>query len=443
MVRTRFAPSPTGYLHVGGARTALFNWLFARHHGGRFILRVEDTDAARNTPEANAAIFDGLRWLGLDWDEGPDIGGGYGPYRQSERASIHDQWFERLRESGRVYEDDGTWRFAFERRPITIQDLIAGEVTMDYSNTANTPDMVVRRRDGSYIFHFVNVVDDLEMGVTHVIRGDDHLANTHKHWQLSKAFGVEPPAYAHVPLILNADGTKMSKRSEGASVASYRQDGFLPDAVVNFLALLGWSPKDDNELFSREELVRRFELDGITRSAATFNLEKCRWFNAQYLRRLSGGELTTLALPFLEAAKVPSPAPESSAMIFDLLKEKVRTLNELPPLAALFTRDDLLPQADAREKAAADPQFANTAKQLLADLAALNEAEWTPESLANIPAQAAAELGIKPGKAMFTLRLISTGRTGGPDLAALLSSIGRERALSRLPQIRDHLLAPS
>ena len=257
-VRTRFAPSPTGYLHVGGARTALFNWLFARRHGGTFILRVEDTDEARNTEEAKQAIFDGLRWLGLDWDEGPGHGGPHGPYFQSERQAVYDAWFARLAATGRVYQDDGAWRFRFAREPVTMRDLVCGEVTVDYRDESNTPDMVVKRSDGSYVFHFVNVVDDLEMGITHVIRGEDHLMNTPKHLQLIAALGGTAPHYAHIPLILNPDGSKMSKRDAGAAVGDYPRQGFLADAVANFIALLGWSPKTEEEIFTLDELAARF-----------------------------------------------------------------------------------------------------------------------------------------------------------------------------------------
>ncbi len=270
-IRTRFAPSPTGYLHVGGARTALFNWLFARGRGGRFVLRVEDTDATRNTPEARAAVFEGLRWLGLEWDEGPEAGGEYGPYFQSQRAEIYERWFLKLRETGRLYEDGGAWRFRFERKPVTVRDAICGEVTIDYRDESNTPDMVVRRSDGSFVFHFVNVVDDLEMRISHVIRGEDHLMNTPKHLQLFEALGVGAPEYAHMPLTLNRDGSKMSKRDKGAAIHEYPAKGFLSDAVVNFMALLGWSPKDGSEVLSRDRLVERFSIEGVNRSPAQFD----------------------------------------------------------------------------------------------------------------------------------------------------------------------------
>ncbi len=441
MIRTRFAPSPTGYLHIGGARTALFNWLFARHHGGRFVLRIEDTDAARNTAEADAAIVEGLRWLGLDWDEGPDAGGSYGPYRQSERRDIYDKWFEKLREAGRVYEDNGTWRFAFERRAVTVEDLVAGPVTMDYADESNTPDMVVRRRDGSYIFHFVNVVDDLEMNISHVIRGDDHLSNTHKHVQLFEALGAAPPAFAHIPLILNAEGGKMSKRDRGASLDTYHREGFVPDGVVNFLALLGWSPKDDTEVFSRDELARRFSLDGVARHAATFDLAKCRWFSGRHLHQMEPGALAEAAAPHVAAAGVPAPAPDVTERVYSLLREKAQTLSELPPLVALFTQDDLSPDAAALEKASHNPTFADTAAALRGALERIDEQEWGGERIQAAIADVAAALSTKPGKLMFPLRLLATGKTGGPDLLPLLEILGRHRACDRLARMETSLVS--
>ena len=283
-VRTRFAPSPTGYLHIGGARTALFNWLFARKMGGTFILRIEDTDTARNTEEATRAIFTGMEWLGLDWDEGPMKGGDCGPYFQSQRNDIYDAYFKKLQDAGRVYEDDGAWRFRFDRsKPVTFHDMICGDITIDYRDASNTPDMAIRRADGSYIFHFVNVVDDIEMKMTHVIRGEDHIMNTPKHIQLFEAFGVTPPVFAHMPLILNQDGSKMSKRDVGAALGTYPEEGFLPEGVMNFLALLGWSPKDDTEIFSPQELIERFSLEAVNHSAAKFDITKCRWVNQQHI----------------------------------------------------------------------------------------------------------------------------------------------------------------
>ena len=433
MIRTRFAPSPTGYLHVGGARTALFNWLYARHHGGRFILRIEDTDAARNTPEALAAIYDGLRWLGLDWDEGPDAGGSFGPYRQSERGEIYDRWFGKLQETGRVYEDGGAWRFRFERKPITVPDLVAGDVTVDYTDASNTPDMVVRRSDGSYVFHFVNVVDDLEMGITHVIRGDDHLPNTPKHLQLFEALGAEPPVYGHIPLILNANGSKMSKRDEGASVRSYQDEGFLAPAVVNFLALLGWSPKDDTEILPLEDLIRRFDLSGVNRKSAVFDLEKCRWFSGQYLRDAGADSLLPKAEKWFASAGLGSLPEERKTAVLELVKVKIRTLGELPPWLEFFRPGRPVMDAEAEAKLAAEPKREEIAAGLRKALTDIPAESWTAGTIKDSVTVAAESLGLKAGKLMLPLRVLTTGKVSGPDLMPLLAWLGRESTLERFP----------
>ncbi len=432
MIRTRFAPSPTGYLHVGGARTALFNWLFARHHAGRFILRIEDTDAARNTDEALAAIFDGLRWLGLDWDEGPDAGGSFGPYRQSERKDIYDAWFEKLRGTGRLYQDGEAWRFRFERRPITVPDLVAGEVIMDYANAANTPDMVIRRSDGSYVFHFVNVVDDIEMKISHVIRGDDHLPNTPKHLQLFEAMGVEPPVYGHIPLILNANGSKMSKRDEGASVKSYQDEGFLAPAVINFLALLGWSPKDDTEILPVAEMIRRFDLDGVNRKSAVFDLEKCRWFSGQYLHAAPSESLVGMSRPWFQAAGLGDLSEDRQAAILDLVKVKIRTLSELTVWLQTFQPGLPALDAEASAKWEAEPRRADIATVTGNALADIAEQDWNADSLKVAVNEAAGPLGMKMGKLMLPLRILTTGRASGPDLMPLLAYFGKSETLSRL-----------
>ena len=432
MIRTRFAPSPTGYLHVGGARTALFNWLFARNQGGRFILRVEDTDAARNTPEALAAIYSGMRWLGLDWDEGPDIGGSFGPYRQSERKAIYDDWFDKLMASGRLYEDAGAWRFRFERKPVTVPDLVAGEITMDYSDASNTPDMVIRRSDGSYVFHFVNVVDDIEMRISHVIRGEDHLSNTPKHLQLFEALGVEPPVYGHIPLILNADGSKMSKRDTGSSVQGYQDDGFLAPAVVNFLALLGWSPKDDSEILGRDELIRRFSLDGVNRKSAVFDFDKCRWFNGQYLHAADAKSLLPIAAPWFLTAGMADLPDDRKEHVLDLVKVKIRTLNELPDWLAFFLPGVPVVAADAAEKLAADPRQAEIAGALLGALTTVQPSQWNADAVKEAVASAADALGLKAGKLMRPLRVLVTGRLSGPDLLPLMEFLGHDECVARV-----------
>ncbi len=316
-VRVRFAPSPTGYLHIGGARTALFNWLFARHHGGTFILRIEDTDTARNSQAAVDVILQGLRWLGMDWDEGPVNGdaagaskGEFGPYFQSQRGEIYRKRVNELRDKGLAYERDGALYFRMTREPITIPDLIVGDVVRPLTDREEQdPDWVLWRSDGQPVFHFVNVVDDLEMGMTHVIRGEDHLSNTAKHIALFRAFGVEPPRYAHIPLILNEDGSKMSKRDRGAVVTNYLDDGFTPEAVVNYLSLLGWSPTDGQELLSVAELVSRFDLDRVNRSPARFDAKKLEALHFEHTRRMDPDRFVTLGVD--TSARLASRPPAS------------------------------------------------------------------------------------------------------------------------------------
>jgi len=414
-VRTRFAPSPTGYLHVGGARTALFNWLFARHHGGTFVLRVEDTDEARNTEEARAAIFEGLEWLGLDW-EGPGNEGDCGPYYQSQRTGIYQEWFQKLVKSDRVYEDEGAWRFRFERKPVVMHDLVCGEIEIDYTDESNTPDMVVRRSDGSFVFHFVNVVDDLTMGITHAIRGEDHLMNTPKHLQLIEAFGGTPPQYAHIPLILNGDGSKMSKRDEGAALGDYPKQGFLSAAVVNFLALLGWSPKDESEIFSAAELIEKFTLDAVNRSPARFDPEKCKWFNQQHLLGLSADEF------------VAACDSEATPAMLLSIQEKVTLLTEVPEAVAFYLDADYPIDSEALAKVRGNEAAGSLLTDLADNLEKLDDWSQAKESI-SVTARAA---GAKPGQLMFPLRVALSGKTGGPDLGAILEILGKVECIRRL-----------
>jgi len=418
-VRTRFAPSPTGYLHVGGARTALFNWLYARRHGGTFVLRVEDTDAARNTEEARAAIFEGLEWLGLDW-EGPGNEGHCGPYFQSERTAIYEEWFGKLLQADRLYEDEGAWRFRFDRKPVTMHDLVCGEVTIDYTDESNTPDMVIRRSDGSFVFHFVNVVDDLTMGITHVIRGEDHLMNTPKHLQLIEAFGMTPPDYAHLPLILNGDGSKMSKRDEGAALGDYPRQGYLSSAVVNFLALLGWSPKDDAEIFSLEELIGKFSLESVNRAPARFDPRKCQWVNQQHILKLSPEE-------FINACE-----SDATPAMLASVQEKVALLTEVPDAVSFYLNPGFPIEEQALEKAR---QAAPLLEALSQSFRELDDWKTAKETVGTT----ALAVGAKPGQLMFPLRVALSGKSGGPDLGAILAILGKEECLRRINRLTSLL----
>ena len=434
-VRTRFAPSPTGYLHVGGARTALFNWLFARKHGGTFVLRVEDTDEARNTEPAKQAIFDGMEWLGLDWDEGPQKGGSYGPYFQSERREIYDRWFQKLVEAGRVYEDGGAWRFRFERKPITMHDLVCGEVTIDYRDESNTPDMVVKRSDGSYVFHFVNVVDDLEMEITHVIRGEDHLMNTPKHLQLIEAFGAQPPQYAHITLILNADGSKMSKRDAGAAVGDYPRQGFLTNAVVNFVALLGWSSKTDEEIFTPEQLIERFTLENVNRAPGRFDFEKCKWVNQQHLQSVSVEDFILAARPFVLEAGLP--VNDSYPAAATAVKEKVRLLSEVPAAIDFLLLDEYPQDEEAITKVRGNAAAKGLLTTLAENLTALPE--WSADAAKAALNDVAKAAGAKPGQLMFPLRVALSGRGHGPDIGDILTILGQDRSASRVRDFSEML----
>src|SRR3989442_817486 len=313
-VRIHFARSPPVFRPAGGARTALFNWLYARHTGGTFILRIEDTDVARNTREAVEVILNGLRWLGLEWDEGPTTGdvkgpskGNQGPYFQSQRAETYRRRVRELKEKGLAYDHEGAVKFKMTREPVVIPDLVVGDVTRELTDREKLdPDFVIVRSDGQPVFHFVNVADDLEMGITHVIRGEDHLSNTAKHIALFRAFGAELPKYAHIPLILNQDGTKMRKRGQGAALTTYSEEGFAPEAVVNYLCLLGWSPKDNREVMPAQEVIQMFDLPQVLRHNARFDLDKLHWLHGEYIRLMSNERFYELAVPALARAGTAS-----------------------------------------------------------------------------------------------------------------------------------------
>ena len=359
-VRVRFAPSPTGFLHIGGARTALFNWLFARSQGGTFILRIEDTDEERNSPEAIAALIDGLRWLGLDWDEGPTTQdpdgpstGDRGPYFQSRRSEIYQKHIDSLLSRDLAYERDGAIRFRMRREAITIPDVIVGDVRRELTDREEKdPDFVIVRSDGKPVFHLVNVIDDLEMGMTHVIRGEDHLSNTSRHIALYEALGAETPKFAHIPLILNANGSKMSKRDEGASLTAYMENGFIPEAAANYLALLGWSPKDDQEIFALRELIERFDLNQVNRSNAKFDGQKMKWVNAQRLKDVDPAVLVAGCEPFLKACGFPVDqfAADYRERAMESCREKLKTYADITEFAGFYFAQEVDLDPDVAKK---------------------------------------------------------------------------------------------
>ena len=437
-VRVRFAPSPTGYLHIGGARTALFNWLYARHTGGTFVLRIEDTDAARNTQEAVEVILRGLRWLGLDWDEGPTTGdangpgkGEFGPYFQSQRAEIYKKRVRELQDKRAAYEHEGAIKFRMEQKPITIPDLVVGNVQRELTDRERLdPDFVIFRSDGQPVFHFVNVVDDLEMKITHVIRGEDHLTNTAKHLALFKAFGVEPPKYAHIPLILNPEGSKMSKRDTGASLTTYMDEGYAPEAVVNYLYLLGWSPKENREVMALGDVIKMFDLPQILRHNARFDINKLHWLNGEYIKLMSQERFNEFATRALERDGIKVAGAEASYIdaAFSTVKEKVKQFTEVK----IFSDFYFLPQVEVEEASRKDLTAENRRIMEAVRDALKGHEDYSVDALNALVKRVAAELGVKIGLVVHPLRLACTGRTVGPSLYHLMEVLGRERVQARV-----------
>ena len=436
-VRVRFAPSPTGYLHIGGARTALFNWLYARKTGGTFVLRIEDTDEARNSEAAIQVIIDSLRWLGLDWDEGPtspdpkaESKGDRGPYFQSQRGDIYRKRVDELLAADKAYEREGAIRFRMQREPVMIDDLVVGKVTRELTDREEVdPDFVIVRSDGKPVFHLVNVVDDIEMGINHVIRGEDHLSNTAKHIALFKAFGVEPPKFAHIPLILNTNGSKMSKRDEGASLTGYMENGYVAEAVVNYLSLLGWSPKDDRQIMSKDELIQLFDIPQILRSNARFDGTKLAWMNAEHVKTLPEARFRELCIEWLGKAGISTDG-YSEAYIDAALatcKEKVKLLPDITDFAAFYFTE----KPEIREEAAPvlTPENKGYLEKLREAYGALDafDADTLQTSLKSV----AAELGVKAGPLVHPARVACTGSKIGPSLYHLMEVLGREKVLAR------------
>ncbi len=433
-VRTRFAPSPTGFLHVGGARTALFNWLYARQAGGEFILRVEDTDEKRNTAEAHQVIYDGLSWLGLDWDEGPDKGGPFGPYRQSERSAIYETYLAKLEAGGHVYEDGGAIRFRSQRKPVVVEDLVCGRIEFDMSNPATHPDMTIRRPDGSWIFHFVNVVDDIEMQLTHVIRGEDHLSNTPKHIELYQALGATPPKFAHIPLILNHEGKKLSKRDGGSSITYFLDLGYTPEAVANYLCLLGWSPGENREFLSIAEIVSLFDLAHVNRRNAIFDLDKCFWLNGQHLQHMTLERFAGLALPFVDKAGVPYGTLEALLPALAIVKPKVKHLSDVPGWIGFLFTEDYAFDPEAVAKSLAKPGAADRLEALGTALSGLDD--WTHAAIEARLKETAAALGVKTGELVHPARVSVSGRSVGPGLYEMFEVLGKARTLARFEKGR-------
>ena len=446
-VRVRFAPSPTGFFHIGSARTALFNWLYARHTGGTFVLRIEDTDKERNTQEALQVLLEGMKWMGIDWDEGPDVGGNYGPYFQSQRKPIYDKYLEKLTAAGRTYEKEGAIWFKLEGErystyddylkteiekvkamPVVIEDEVRGRV-----ERAEEKDFVLVRKDGSPGFHLVNVIDDITMGITHVIRGEDHLSNTSKHVVLYNAFGVKPPKFAHIPLILKEEGSgKMSKRDKGALIEEYEARGFLAVAVRNYISLLGWNPKDEREKMNIDEIIELFDFPGINKGNSRFDEKKLSALNAEYLRELNIESFTFLARPLLNEAGVVSENADENYLqaVLTLCQPKARSLDTLSELCAYFFVDDYAMD----EKTGAKIAKKTDPKELLGEVLPILESikSFDADSLKSAFETHAESKDQKVFAYFPALRYATSGQGGGPDLLPMLAVMGRERVVARI-----------
>jgi glutamyl-tRNA synthetase len=475
-VRVRFAPSPTGFLHVGGVRTAMFDWLFARHNEGTFILRIEDTDIARKVEGATEAIMDGLRWLGLDWDEGPDVGGDYGPYMQSQRLRLYREAAEKLVAQGNAYycycsperleamrkeQEARKQSLGYDRRcrnlnpqerakkeaegikPVVrfkmplegetrFTDLIYGEVVFE---NKNIDDFVMLKSDGYPTYHLANVVDDHAMKISHVIRGEEWISSTPRHLKMYEALGYEPPLYVHHPLLVGPDRAKLSKRHGDVSLREYREQGYLPEAILNFIALIGWSLDDKTELMTRQQLIDNFSLERIGRMGAVFNRDKLEWMNGVYIRSLEADDLTERVLPFLvkglpSSVKRPIDA-NYVRQIVPLIRERINTLKDAAAYANFFFVDkleyDKSKFVDKKTNAETVLTALKSAEAILSSLESFDrdQLEHTLRRLAD-------DLGIKPGQLFNILRVATTARDATPPLFETMAVLGKERCLKRI-----------
>ena len=473
-VRVRFAPSPTGYLHVGGARTALFNWLYARHHNGTFILRIEDTDRTRYQENALQDLMHGLRWLGLDWDEGPEVGGDYGPYFQSQRLDLYQEYAQQLVDEGHAYKcycsperlaemrkaQRGREQTGYDRHCRTLtakeradyeaqgivpvirlavplqgqtsfHDVIRGDTTVENSSL---DDLVLLKSDGYPTYHLANVVDDHFMEISHIMRADEWLPSVPRHVLLYQAFGWEIPVYAHLPVILAPTGKgKLSKRHGGVAVHDFRREGYLPEAMVNFLARVGWSYDDKTEFFTRQELVEKFDLEGVNKSPAAFSYDKLDWMNGTYIRQLELDDLAERLLPFLTGAD-----PATVRRIVPLVQERLKKLAEAVEWTDFFftVELDYDPQLLIGKKMTAEESLAALARarETMASLPDFDEETLEPALRA-----LAEEMDLKAGQLFGLIRAAVTGKKVAPPLFGTLAVLGREKVLQRLDKALEVL----
>lgn len=471
--RLRFAPSPTGSPHIGTVRTAVFDWLYAKHTGGTFILRIEDTDRSRYVDGSLEEIMTSLRWLGLDWDEGPEVGGDYGPYFQSQRLDLYHKYIKQLVDEGKAYycyctkerleelrrsQEAAKTSIGYDRRcrdltpaqhaelakenptPVIrfkmkregrteFEDVVRGRVGFD---NALQDDFVALKADGFPTYHFASVVDDHLMEITHVIRGDEWLSSVPKHLQLYEAFGWTPPVWVHPPLILDTSGKKLAKRSGvSTAIVDYIKAGYLPDAMLNFLASMGWSSGEDKKLFSRQELIEKFSLEGIANHPAIFDIAKLNDLNGEYIRMLSVDELADMIEPRLEKAGFHSELPRSYLLaVAALIQDRIVTLSDAPEAASFFYRDDFDYEPKGFDKYLAKETTPDLLNAVVGELESLND--WCIESIESAVRKAGAEQAMEGGKVIHPVRMAITGRTWGPGLFELMEVLGKDRCVARL-----------
>ncbi len=482
-VRVRFAPSPTGYLHVGGARTALFNWLYARHHKGVFVLRIEDTDLARSTDEATQVILDALEFLGLDWDEGPKRGGEYGPYYQSQRLGLYREYANKLMELDRAYEcyctpeeldhrrqeqikagkatrydqrcaqltaaEKAAYRAegripairfrALETGETLVRDIIRGDVV--FENT-QIDDFVIYKSDGMPTYNFAVVVDDALMKITHVIRGEDHLSNTPKQIQIYEALGFPLPEFAHIPMILGPDKSLLSKRHGATSVMQFHDEGYLPEAMVNYLSLLGWGYDDSQTMFSKEDLVKKFSLERVSKNPAVFDLQKLEWMNGVYIRELSLEDFYEVALPFWQKAgflpeKVSPEQQDYALRILKELQSRLKLVEDVIDLAYYFFKDDYVYNKEIVQKILGKPQTEAILQYVYEAISAvpvLDEEHVKPLFKAGLE-----KYGVKMGDLIQPIRVALTGTNISPGIYEVLELLGRDRVLARIERTLEML----
>ena len=435
-VRVRFAPSPTGALHIGGGHTALFNWLWARHTGGRFILRVEDTDRVRSTKEYEETIMSGMRWLGLDWDEGPDRGGDYGPYRQSERLDLYRQYARQLLDEGRAYRDGEAIVFKVEPgQDLSFDDCVYGRIEsmsdgLKEKDSEKLKDIVLIKSDGMPTYNYAVVVDDHLMAITHVIRGEDHISNTPKQILLYRALGWETPRFAHLPMILGKDKKKLSKRLGATSVYEYRDLGYMPDSVFNFLALLGWSAGDDHEIFTRQEAADLFELSRVTRKPAVLDVDKLNFINQEHLKRLDPMTRLAMVRPFWEAMGLPvkEHGDEWLAEALTLMEGRGRTTREMAEFTDYFLSFE--PVKARWDGSALTADERGLLKEFFAAMTSLSD--WTPAGLEAFARSWTAERNVKMKDCAMPLRWALTGMKVSPGIFDVAVHLGRDEVKRRL-----------